>query len=125
MYNFTESNVFHKYMMHFLFVYISGEIARDEKWQRARRNTIKTLALVALCFVICWSSNQIYYFMFNLGYPEEYSSNFYHFTVLMVFLNCCVNPIIYFFKYQEFQLAARRILRFNRSAAVTEESSVK
>ncbi len=41
---------------------------------------------------------------------RRYSSYFYHFTVMMVFLNCCVNPVIYFVKYQEFQQAARRVL---------------
>ena len=38
-----------------------------EKFQLARRNTIKTLLIVGLCFIICWSQNQIIYFMYNSG----------------------------------------------------------
>ena len=29
------------------------------KFQLARRNTIKTLLIVGLCFIICWSQNQV------------------------------------------------------------------
>ena len=41
-------------------------ITKDEhkdKFQLARRNTIKTLLLVGLCFIICWSQNQVLYLM--------------------------------------------------------------
>ncbi len=80
---------------------------KESNFSRGRRNTIKTLALVALCFVLCWSWNQIYFLMMNLGFPEDYESNFYHFTVIAVFLNSCVNPIIYSLKYEPFKKAAR------------------
>ena len=80
---------------------------KDALWSRARRNTIKTLAIVALCFVLCWSCNQIYYMMMNLGYPADYSSPFYHFTVIAVFLNSCINPIVYCLKFEQFQQAAK------------------
>ena len=36
-----------------------------EKFQLARRNTIKTLLIVACFFFICWSQNQIIYFMYT------------------------------------------------------------
>ncbi len=84
---------------------------KESNLARGRRNTIKTLALVALCFVLCWSWNQMYYLMMNLGFPEDYESNFYHFTVIAVFLNSCVNPIIYSLKYDPFKKAARGLFR--------------
>ena len=70
---------------------------------RARKNVIKTLAIVSACFIFCWTWNQIYYLMFNLGYPADFTSNFYHFTVVMVFFNCCINPFILMAKYEQFQ----------------------
>ena len=82
----------------------------------ARTNTIKTLLLVSLCFVICWSNSQIYYLMYNLGYQVDWNSTYYNFTVFMVFVNCTVNPFIYLIKYKDYQEALRQCCsskRFN------------
>ena len=81
-----------------------------DKFQLARRNTIKTLIIVGCCFVVCWSQNQVLYLMFNLGYDLDWNSGYYHFTVLMVFVNCTVNPFIYLVKYQDYQIAFREFL---------------
>ena len=82
---------------------------RNDKFNQARKSTVKTQALVAFCYIFCWSWNQIYYLMFNLGYPADFSSNFYHFTVMMLFSNAVVNPFIYTFQYANFQLAAKQL----------------
>ena len=80
-------------------------------------NTIKTLLLVALCFVICWSNNQIFYLMYNLGYDSDFKSTYYNFTVLMVFLNSTINPFIYLIKYKDFQNALRYCCYRNKSGS--------
>ena len=46
--------------------------------------------------------------MSNLGYEADWNSNFYKFTVIMVFLNCTINPFIYLIKYQDFQVALKK-----------------
>ena len=84
---------------------------QKDKFQLARRNTIKTLLTVGLCFIICWSQNQVYYLMYNLGYDADWNSIYFQFTVLMVFLNSTVNPFIYLIKYQDYQVALRQFLR--------------
>ena len=78
---------------------------KNNKFELARTNTIKMLLLVVLGSVICWSSNAIYYMMYNLGFSADWNSIFYKFTVVMVFLNCTINPFIYLAKYQDFQTA--------------------
>ena len=78
------------------------------KFQMARRNTIKTVLIVGLCFIICWSQYEITYFMYNCGYDLNYNSTYIQFTVLMVFLNCTVNPFIYLIKYKDYQEALRK-----------------
>jgi len=35
---------------------------------------------------------------------------FYHFTVVLVFSNSCINPLIYAAKYREFQRGVRRLI---------------
>ena len=79
--------------------------AKNDKIELARTNTIKMLLLVVLGFVICWSSNAIYYMMYNLGFNADWNSTFYKFTVVMAFMNCTINPFIYLAKYQDFQTA--------------------
>ena len=85
-----------------------------DKFQLARRNTIKTLLIVACCFIICWSQNQVRYLMFNCGYDLDFNSTYHQFTILMVFLNCTVNPFIYLFKYRDYQEALKKCLHCNK-----------
>ena len=91
------------------------EVKRNESMARARGNVLKTLALVACSFIICWTCNQVYYLMYHIGYPNlDFTSNFYNATVVMVFTNCCVNPIIYSVKYEPFQRGVASILCRNK-----------
>ena len=82
-----------------------------DKFQLARRNTIKTVLIVGLCFIICWSQNEFSYLMYNFGYPIERNSTYYKFTILMVFCNCTVNPFIYLIQHHDYQVAVRQFLR--------------
>ena len=86
---------------------------------RARANVIKTLATVSLFFVFCWAWNQTYYLMYYLGYPHvDFTSGFYNFTVIMVFLNCCVNPVIYSIRYDQ-------VLRHNNDLILRGPASAR
>ena len=87
--------------------------AHKDKFQLARRNTIKTLLIVGCCFIICWTQNQVIYFMFNIGYPVDWNSAYFQFTVLMVFLNATVNPFVYLFNYKDYQIALKQLLHCN------------
>lgn len=82
---------------------------QSDTFQLARTNTLKTFMIVALAFIICWSNNQVYYLMYNLGYRLDWTSTYYKFTVLMAFLNCTINPFIYLIKYQDFQMALKTL----------------
>ena len=84
--------------------------AQRDRFQLARKNTIKTLLIVGCCFIICWVQNQVLYLMYNLGYEIDWNSPYYHFTVLMVFVNCTVNPFVYLIKYQDYQIALKKFL---------------
>ena len=81
------------------------------KFQLARKNTIKTVLIIGLCFIICWSQNQIIYFMYHCGYDLNFNSTYFNFTILMVFLNCTVNPFIYLVKYKDYQDALKKFFQ--------------
>ena len=94
------------------------------KFQLARTNTIKTFLMVGIFFVICWVNNQIYFLMHNLGYKINWNSTYHQFTVLMVFLNCTVNPFIYLIKYRDYQEALKKLFHCNKMNSL-EESETK
>ena len=97
--------------------------AQSDTFQLARTNTIKTLLIVALCFVICWSNNQVYYLMFHLGYDLDWNGTYYKFTVLMVFVNCIVNPFIYLIQYKDYQEALRKFCGCTNQKQIFMEDS--
>ena len=82
----------------------------EERMEQIQLNTIKTLVLVGICYMMCWSCNVVYYLMFVLGYPVDFTSDFYHFSVAVVFTNCCLNPFIYALKYKQFQTEAKSLI---------------
>ncbi|ELT91928.1 hypothetical protein CAPTEDRAFT_216456 [Capitella teleta] len=85
---------------------------KPDSMARARSNIIKTLILVTVSFILCWTWNQVFYLLFNMGLINaDFTSTFYHFTVVMVFCNCCMNPFIYMAKYEQFQRATKSLLR--------------
>ena len=92
----------------------------SDKFLLARQNTIKTFLLVGLCFIICWIQNQVYYLMYNLGYDIDWNSTYYKYTILIIFLNCTVNPFIYLIKYKDYQKALKNFFSCGKI-----ESSVK
>ena len=80
---------------------------QPDTFQIARRNVTQTFLLVSICFVVCWSSEQVYYLLFNLGYDADFNGTFFKFSVVMAFGNCTINPFIYLLKYKDYQIALR------------------
>ena len=99
-------------------VQLAVDVRRERGMRRARLNVVKTLVMVSLSFLLCWSPNQIYYTMYNLGFEVSFNHTFYHFTVIAVFLNCCINPFIYAFQYDQFKNEMLKLCR--RSPEVTD-----
>ena len=85
-----------------------------DKFQLARKYTVKTLLIVSCCFIICWSQNEIMYFLYNCGYDINFNTTCFQFTILLVFLNCTVNPFIYLIKYRDYQEALKTFLNCNK-----------
>ena len=95
---------------------------RMKKYLLAKRNTIKTLFLVAVCFVICWTGNQVLVFLHNIGYKIEFDSEVYQFFVFMVCVNCTINPFIYLAQYKEYQTTLKALICKNSKGKSLEES---
>lgn len=83
-----------------------------DKFQLARRNTIKTLLIVGCFFFICWCPNCVIYMMYNCGYNIDFNSTYLQSSILMVFFNVTVNPFIYLFHYRDYQKALKTFFFF-------------
>ncbi|XP_072046764.1 histamine H2 receptor-like [Amphiura filiformis] len=81
----------------------------QEGLKRARRNTFKTLLLVFLAFVVCWTPNQFAFLFYNLGFNITYGSIGYTITVIMAQSNSAINVFVYGFKYRQFRRGLRRL----------------
>ena len=90
---------------------------------RARRNILKTLVIVSACFTLCWIWNEMYYFLTNLGLVTlDYSHPFNTFSVVCIYFNCCINPIIYVLHYKQFKKGLRML--GNRIRGIEPSSKV-
>ena len=87
---------------------MGSEDAHKAKFEVARNNVIKTLFIVVFFFFICSLGMEVLFLFYSLGFEVNWNSGYYKFTVIMVFLNCTVNPFIYLINYKDFQRAFMR-----------------
>ena len=81
--------------------------------EKAKKNVAKTLAIVTACYFICWMPSKIYLILNVTGVASTYSA-IYGFTVILTFINCCINPMIYIGKYDAFRTGLSLLFRSNR-----------
>ena len=56
--------------------------------------------------------------LYNFGYIDlDYDTTFLSFTIMMAYVGCCINPIIYCIQYRQFQQALRAVLWRRRGPA--------
>ena len=83
-------------------------------FQLARKNTVKTFLIISVCFIICWSSVEVSFLMYNIGYTINWEGTFNMFATLMAFVNCTINPFIYLIKYKDYQIALMVCLGYKK-----------
>ena len=81
---------------------------------KAKKNVVKTLAIVNVCYFMCWLPNKVYVSLFVLGKLSSFGIIF-QATVVMVFVNCCINPIIYITTYDVFKKGLTMLFRRSRN----------
>ena len=85
----------------------------EKQNEKAKRNVAKTLAIVTACYFICWLPNQIYVILYLTGVIPAFGDIF-GLTVILAFINCCINPIIYIGKYDAFRTGLSLLFRTSR-----------
>lgn len=80
------------------------------KLNEASVNVLKTMALLSVAYCLCTAPNGIWFLLYEFKVTTSIQTTFYHFTVIAMFCNCCINPFLYSFNYREFQSAAKALL---------------
>ena len=79
-----------------------------------RRNVTKTLFIVYVVYVICWSPDQWAFLQYNLGGSLNFGSLFVNFAIMTAQLNSCVNPFIYGLQYKQYRKGLTKLLKCTR-----------
>ena len=95
--------------------------ARNNQVQsQGQQNVIKTLILVGVAFIVCWTPNELLFFQFNLGGTIQWEGWLYYTTVVLVFVNSCINPLVCMLNYKECRQRLVGVFRRNVVAPITE-----
>lgn len=79
--------------------------------ERARRNVIKTLLYVTVAHIVCLTPNQALYLTSNIfGVYISRTEPAYVMSVVIVYVQCCINPVIYVTCYSAFKRELRKKL---------------
>lgn len=79
-----------------------------------RKNVTKTLFIVYVVYVICWSPDQWAFLQYNLGGELDFGSTFTNFAILIAQLNSCVNPFIYGLQYRQYRQGLIKLFKCQR-----------
>lgn len=96
------------------------EAGHTDTYRKASRNAAITFCIVASVFVACNIQHQVWLLLFNLGYSVNFNSDYWHFVIQMVFLECTVNPFIYLVKSRDFQNALKELLHLRKDSQMTQ-----
>ena len=82
----------------------NGYHLQTRKFKQAGRNVLKTLLCVTIVHVFCWTPNQLVYIASHaFGVDIDRNGVVYNISIIAVYLNCCVNPLVYMAFYTAFK----------------------
>ena len=79
---------------------------------KQREKTLFTIVIVVASFFILWTPNQIVFKLYQFHIETSWNSNIMQVTVVLCFLSCCVNPVIYAFRSKLFRKGMKNSLYF-------------
>jgi len=67
----------------------------------AGKNAVVTSLMVCCGFVACYTLNEVFFFVNLIHHAIDFSGWLYHFSVVLVMANSCINPFIYAAKHRK------------------------
>jgi len=84
---------------------VTSDSQQDLRWKQkasAKRNVTTTLVAVTACYFVYWTPNEVYMALYVSGLIDQLGT-VYQATVILIFVNLCVNPVVYIAKYDAFK----------------------
>lgn len=104
----------------------SGGVTEDPKSHKRKRNVLKMMVSVVVCYAICMLPTYALFLWLDFGLTGNTPSYFFtllSFTQIMNFFNSCVNPIIYWCLSEQFSKEFRKLLGCNKFNNFTRHHS--
>ena len=79
---------------------------------KQRKKTWVTIVIVAASFFSLWTPDQIVFILYQFNVVIAWNSNIMQVTVVLYFLSCCINPVIYTFRSELFREGMKNSLCF-------------
>ena len=77
---------------------------------KQREKTLFTIVIVVASFFSLWTPNQIVFKLYQFNIETSWNSTTMQVTVVLCFLSCCVNPVIYAFRSKLFRKGMKNSL---------------
>ena len=106
-------------------IVVQNSQGQGQVHEKGQQNVIKTLVMVSVAFVACFTMNQMLFLYHNLGGYLDFTSFMYHASVILVFLNCCINPFVYMIKYKHFRKGLADIFNRNNQVSVQMDDTTE
>lgn len=89
----------------------SSNVVKSSAKNLQRINVTKTLLIVYITYVICWTPNQVGFLQFNLGGPYDFKGAYHSFSVILAVCNTAVNPFIYALQYKQYRTCLKSLFK--------------
>ena len=108
-----------------VFTVATGDASREHIFVKAKYNIFKTMLCIVIAHMCCWSSEKIVKFIIYFGDPQLVPTSVRTAAEILVYANCCVNPIILLTSYSEFRRTVRSNFRRLLRMPVSEIAPVQ
>lgn len=82
------------------------------KVMNKKRQTVRIIFIASLAFFICWTPNNVMYFLFQYGNQKSiaWDSTIFQAGIILGYFNSCVNPVLYAFQSKSFREHCKEVL---------------
>ena len=91
-----------------------GDDRFKEKLMENRKKSVRIVFLCSATFFLCWTPNNILYFLFQYEGKQDntsWNTDPYQVGIVLGYFNSCMNPILYAFQSKEFRQNCKKALK--------------
>ena len=75
----------------------------------AQVHLIQTCVILMVLFFVAWFQHAILFFLLQLNVVQDPYGYLYYGSVVLIYINCCLNPFVYSVRYESFQIQLKAL----------------